>query len=136
MFTSTNSIRVSTLRRSLPIVFAIGALAVMSARAHADNLDPITISAPAVQTIGRDLATGVPTEQITVMARIEADPVWLTTNSGVALLKDSVLAAARRACEAADPAMPDDGTCVRTAVRSAKPQIDAAVARARTGANS
>jgi UrcA family protein len=132
----TTSIRVNTLRRSLPIALAIGALAVMSARAHADDLDEITISAPAVKTVGRDAATGAPIEEVTVKGRVTTDPVTLTTNSGVALLKDGVLDAARKACDAADPLTPDDGTCVQAAVESAKPQVDAAVARARSGANS
>jgi len=132
----TTSIRINTLRRNLPIAFAIGALAIMSARAHADDyLDEITISAPAVKTVGRNAATGAPIREVTVTARVTADPVKLTTNSGVALLKDSVLDAARKACDAADPFTSDDGRCVLTAVKAAKPQIDAAVARARSNAN-
>jgi len=132
----TTSIRINTLRRNLPIAFAIGALAIMSARAHADDyLDEITIAAPAVKTVGRNSATGAPIQEVTVIARVKADPVKLTTNSGVALLKDSVLDAARKACDAADPLTPDDGTCVLTAVKAAKPQIDAAVLRARSSVN-
>jgi UrcA family protein len=129
-------LRVNTLRRRLPIALAIGALAAMSAGAHADNLDEVTISAPATKIVGRDYATGAPIEQETVTANVKFDPVTLTTNSGVALLKDSVLAAARKACYAADPlTMDDDGTCVHDAVKSAKPQVDAAIARARSNAN-
>jgi len=131
----TPSIRVNTLRRSLPIALAIGALAVMSARARAQDLDEITISAPAVKAVGSDAATLAPIEESTVTARVAFDPATLTTNSGVALLKDSVLEAARKACDAADPFTPDDGTCVQTAVRSAKPQVDAAIARARSSVN-
>lgn len=135
MTTSTTSILAIPLRRSLPIAFAIGALAVMSARAHAGDLDEITISAPAVTTIGHEIPGLTPIQEATVTARVTADSVALTTNSGVALLKDSVLDAARKVCEAADPSTPDDGTCVLAAVKSAKPQIDAAVARARSSAN-
>jgi UrcA family protein len=135
MNTSTPSIRVNILRRNLPIALAIGALAVVSARAHAQDLDQITISAPAVKTVGREQVTLAPVKESTVTARVAFDPVTLTTNSGVALLKDSVLEAARKACGAADPVTPDDGTCLHTAVRSAKPEVDAAIARARSSAN-
>ncbi len=131
----TTSIRVNTLRRSLPVALAIGTLAVMSARAHAGDLDQVTIAAPAVKTVGHDYATGAPIQETTVTARVQVDPVTLTTNSGVALLKDGVRDAARKACEAADPLTPDDGTCVHTAVKSAEPQVAAAIARARSSAN-
>lgn len=135
------SLRANTLRRSLPIAFAIGAIALMSARAQASDLEEISISAPTVKTIGRDYATGAPIEQITVNAHIKFNPVTLTTNSGVALLKDSVFEAARKACYDAGPfemgfGMDDDSECVQTAVKSAKPQVDAAIARARSSANS
>jgi UrcA family protein len=132
------SIRVNTLRRRLPIAFAIGALAVISANAHADsldNLDEITISAPAVKTIGYEAGTVAPIKQVTVTARVAVNPVALTTNSGVALLKDSVRAAAHKACDSADPLTPDDGECVTAALRNAKPQVDAAIARARSSVN-
>jgi UrcA family protein len=116
----------------LPVALAIGALTVLSARAHADDLDEITISAPAVKTVGRDAATGAPIEEVTVTARVKTDPVTLTTNSGVALFKDSVLDAARKACTMADPLTPEDGTCVHDAVKAAQPQVDAVIARARS----
>ena len=134
MTTPTRSIQLNALRRSLPIAFAIGALALMSARAHADTLEEVTISAPTVKTIGRDLDLATPTQEVSVTAHVTFNPVTLTTNSGVALLKDSVIDAARKACDAADPYTVDDGTCVRTAMKSAKPQIEAAVARARNTA--
>jgi UrcA family protein len=56
----------------------------------------------------------------------------LRNASGVVLLKDRVLEAAYKACNAADPLTPDDGTCVREAVKSAQPQVDAAIAHARS----
>ena len=135
MTTSTSSIHAIPLHRSLPIALAFGALAVMSARAQADDLAEVTISAPAVTTIGHEIPGLAPIQEATVTARVATNPVSLTTNSGVALLKDSVLDAARKVCDAADPSTPDDGTCVLAAVKSAKPQIDAAVARARSSAN-
>jgi UrcA family protein len=120
----------------LPAVLALGALAFMSAGAQAADPDEITISAPSVKTVGRDAATGAPIEQVTVKASIKFDPVTLTTNSGVALLKDSVLESARKACDSNSLLMSDDdGTCVRDAVKSAQEQVDAAVARARSTAN-
>jgi UrcA family protein len=130
------SLRRNILRRSLPLAFALGAIAVMSAHAQAADLGAITISTPSVQKIGRDDATGAPIELVTVSARVKFDPVTLTTNSGVALLKDDVLTAARKACYDAGPsAMADDSECVRSAVKSAKPQVNAAIARARSNAN-
>ena len=135
MNTLTHSIRVNTLRRSLPIALAIGALAIVSVRAQAQDLDQVTVSAPAVKSVGRDLPTLAPIEETTVTARVAYDPVTLTTNSGVALLNDAVLEAARKACYEADPLTQDDGSCVRAALDSAKPQVAAAIARARSIVN-
>jgi UrcA family protein len=135
MTTSTNSIRVIPLRKSLPLVLAIGALSVLSARAHAADFDKITLSAPVVKTIGYEEQTAAPIQETTVTARVTADDPGLTTNSGVALLRASVLDAARKACEAANPFDPDGGACVQTAVKAAQPQINAAIARARSNLN-
>jgi UrcA family protein len=136
MTTSTNAIHPNALRRGLPIAFAIGALAIMSASAHAeDDLDQITISTPAVKTLGYDFGIGAPIHETSVTANVKVDPAGLTTRSGVTLLKESVLDAARRACNAADPITPDDGTCVHDAVKTATPQVNAAIARARSTAN-
>ena len=132
MKTSTASIRANILRNGLPVAFAIGVLGVLSAPAQAADLDEITISAPTEKTVGRDLGTNAPIEDVTVTAHVASDPTALTTSSGVALLKDSVVEAARTACTAAAPFTPDDGTCVRQAVQSAQPQIDAAIAQARS----
>jgi UrcA family protein len=138
MENSTASISVNALRNALPIVFAIVALALVSARAPAaepDDIDVITVSAPVAKTLGPDATTVAPIERITVTARVQFDPVTLTTNSGVALLKDAVLDAARKACADADPLTNDGGVCVRRAVESAEPQVDAVIARARSSAN-
>jgi UrcA family protein len=137
--TYLTSIRMNTLGRILPVAFAVGAIALVSARAHAAapdqlnpvQLDPITVSAPAVKTVDRDAATGAPIEQVTITSSVQADPAALRTNYGALMLNYSVLDAARKACTAADPLEDDDGTCVRDAVESAKPQVDAAIARAR-----
>jgi UrcA family protein len=119
----------------LLVTFFIGAAAIISAGAHAADYDQITVSAPKVKTVGRDTATGAPIEETTVTTKVQYDPVTLTTNSGVTLLNDSVLDAARKACNSADPLRDDgDDMCVSTAVESAKPQIDAAIARARATA--
>ena len=138
--TYLTSIRVNTLGRILPVAFAVGAIALVSARAHAADpdqldpvqLDPITVSAPAAKIVGRDSATDAPIEQVTTTARVQADPAALRTNYGALMLNYSVLDAARKACTAADPLADDDGTCVHDAVESAKPQVDAAIARARS----
>ena len=138
--TYLTSIRGNVLGRILPVAFAAGAIALLSGRAHAADpngldpvqLDPITVSAPAVKIVDRDSATGATIEQVTITARVQADPAALRTNYGALMLNYSVLDAARKACTAADPFEEDDGTCVRDAVESAKPQVDAAIARARS----
>ena len=140
--TYLTSIRVNILGRILPVAFAVGAIALVSARAHAADpdqldpvqLDPITVSAPAAKIVDRDTATGAPIEQVTITARVQADPAALRTNYGALMLNYSVLDAARKACTTADPLADDydDGTCVQDAVESAKPQVDAAIARARS----
>jgi hypothetical protein len=56
----------------------------------------------------------------------------LRTNYGALMLNYSVLDAARKACTEADPLEDDDGTCVHDAVEAAKPEVDAAIARARS----
>jgi hypothetical protein len=137
--TYLTSIRVNILGRFLPVAFAAGAIALVS-RAHAadpDQIDPvqldtITVSAPAAKIVDRDAATGAPIEKVTITARVQADPAALRTNYGALMLNYSVLDAARKACTAADPLVDDDGTCVHDAVESAKRQVDAAIARARS----
>ena len=134
MTTSTSS----TFRMSgLMAAFALGTIALVGYSAQAadsDKLEEITVSSAAVKILGRDSATGAPIRQVMKTARIQYDPVTLTTNSGVSLLKDSIQQAAREACGSIDPLDPDDGTCVRNAIDSAMPQVDAAVARARAEA--
>jgi UrcA family protein len=144
MMTYLTSIRMNTIRRSLPVAFA-GALALLSAAAHAADpdqfnpvrLDPITVSAPSTNIVGRD-AIGTPIEEVTTTARVQVDPVALTTEYGVLMLNYSVLDAARKACNATDSLEDeeDDSACVQKAVESAKPQVDAAIARAQSSAKS
>ena len=132
------SILPNTRRSSLLATFAIGAIALISARAQADDpaqVDQVTISSPTVNIVGRDSATGAPVTETTKTARIQYDPVTLTTNSGVALLRDSVRESARKLCDSIDPLDSDDGTCIRGAIDSAQSQVDAAIARARSTAN-
>jgi UrcA family protein len=132
MRVSTASMYPDILRRGLPVALAIGALTVLSARVHAFDLDPITISAPVMKTVGDSSTPGMPVENVTVKATITPDALSLTTDSGVALLKEKVLEAAREACDAADPFTWDDLDCIYEAVKSAKPQVHAAIARARS----
>jgi UrcA family protein len=117
------------------IALAIAAFATLSVRARAEDLDTITVTGPVVKTIGRDIGTLAPVEQVSVSATVATDPSTLRTDSGVALFKDNIREAARKACEAADPLRPDDGTCVRNALAAAKPQVDAAIADARNRVN-
>ena len=114
---------------------ALGTIAVMGTTVRADDpnkVDEITVSSSRTKVLGHDSATGAPIKQIMKTAKIQFDPVTLTTNSGVSLLKDSVEKAAREICYSMDPLDPDDGTCERNAIDSAKPQVDAAVARAQS----
>lgn len=99
--------------------------------ANAADIAVITVSAPKAKLVEHGPGTSTATQEITVSARVQYDPVTLTTNSGVALLKDGVQQAARRVCSAADPGAPQDTDCIRKATDAAKPQINAAIARAR-----
>jgi len=117
--------------RTLSVALAIGALTVLGAVAHADELDPITVSAPVVKVTGHDEATNAPIEQITVQARIAADAETLRNESGVVLLKDRVLEAAQKVCAAADPTLQEHGSCIRQAIKDVQPQIAAAIAQAK-----
>ena len=129
--------RAGIFRGRLPIALALGVLAFTSAGAQADEpdqVDQVTISAPSVKTVGRDEATGAPIEDVTKTVSIKFDPVTLTTNSGVTLLKDSVFQSALQVCNSIG-LDDDDGTCVRDAVKSAQGQVDAAIARARNTTN-
>lgn len=135
MTTATLAISANALRRALPIAFAIGALAFMTNHAQAAELDKLTIDRPITKLVGRDEATEAPIEDVTVVAHVIPDPDTLTTDSGVVLLNDYVLEAARKACFAADPMTPDDGTCVHKALQDAKPQMAALIAQAKRNAN-
>jgi UrcA family protein len=118
-------------RRSLPAAFAAAALAVIGC-ARADTATysgDITVSLPTVETVGSDSLTGAPLEKSTVTARVAFDPPTLTTESGAAHLRERVLEAASEACRAA--LTEDDERCVREAIQTAQPQIDAAIARSR-----
>jgi UrcA family protein len=117
--------------RTLSLALAIGALAVMTTSVQAAPLDQVQIDRPVVKVIDRDLATNAPIEKVTVTARVIPDPETLTTDSGVVLLNDYIREAAHKACYAADPTEPDDGTCYRKAIASAKPQVAALVAHAK-----
>jgi len=117
--------------KTLPLALAIAALAVMTTGVQAAPLDQVQIDRPVVKVIGRDWAIDAPIEKVTVTARVIPDPETLTTDSGVKLLNDYIREAARRACFDAGPMVPDDGTCYRNAIASARPQVAALVAHAR-----
>lgn len=128
---STVSLTLNTARTAFCAVLAIGALTALAGRAHAEELDPITYSPPTVKTVGHDLATSAPIEQVTVTARIDADEETLRNDSGVVLLNDRVVEAALKACRSADEFASPGGACVRSAIHSAAPQVKAAIAQAR-----
>ena len=143
MNTTTSSTRRNTLRAApplalrigLPIACAIAAFAAMGTRAGAAELDQITVAAPVVKTVGRDSDTNAPIDRVTVAATVATDPETLTFPSGVVLFKDYVSEAAHKACAAADPSRPVDQACIRNAIAAAKPQVNAAIADAKSRAN-
>jgi len=126
----TTSTTVKALSGSLPAAFAIVALAVFSAGAHAATAGQITIYGSTKNTVGRDYAINAPIQDTTVKVGVSYDPGTLTTESGIERLNDSVRDAARKACEIADP-FTDDETCIRQAIDSAQPQIARAIAQAK-----
>jgi len=114
------------------LALLIGALAVFGNYAQAAEPDQeVTITGTRTKTISYDPATRAPIQIVSVSARVTTRLDVLTLNSGVAILKDNVLEAARKACEMADPFNEDDGDCVHEAVKGAQPQVDALIARAR-----
>ena len=115
---------------TLPLALVMGALALTS-NVYAAQLDKIAMDQPVVKVVGHDRGTDAPIEDVTVVARVIPEPDTLTTDSGVALLNDYVNEAARKACFAADPMTPDDGTCYHKAIKAARPQVAALVARAK-----
>ena len=119
---------------TLPLALAVGAIALTTSNVYAEELDKIAIDPPLVKIVGRDEAIQAPIENVTVVARVIPDPETLTTDSGIALLNDNVREAARTACFKADPMTPDDGTCYRKAMASAKPQMAALIAHAKEAA--
>ncbi len=134
--------RVTTVSSRIPMalalaMFTVGALGIFSGRAHAADLEQITISAPSTKIVGHDYATGAPIEEVSGTGQIKVDPVTFTTNSGVALLNDAVQDTARKICYSLDPlgSDDDDGECVRGAIKSAQAQITAAVERAKANDN-
>ena len=120
---------------SARLITGPGAIAIPSGGAHSARLKPITLHGPAVfaqaaKTVGYGAATDAPIEEVTVKARVKYNPVILTTYSGVALLKEDVARAARKACETMR-FLHGEEECIRHAIRSAQPQLSAALTRAR-----
>jgi hypothetical protein len=116
---------------TLPLAFALGACALTAGNVYAEELDKITVDEPVVKVVGLDLGNEAKIEDVTVVAHVIPDPETLTMDSGIALLNDNVREAARTACFKADPMTPDDGTCYRKAMASAKPQVAALIAHAK-----
>jgi UrcA family protein len=122
-------------RPSFITVIALGILGCFCGGAQADELQEITVTVPAAKNVGRD-ASGAPIQQISASARLQYDPIMLTTNSGRALLQDRAADVARRLCRdivnAAPPAG-DEDACVKQAVAGVKVQIAAAAAAHKPG---
>jgi UrcA family protein len=127
---------IDRVRPRLSMVIALGALTFGGMGAQATDLQEVTVTVPTVQTIGRD-ASGAAIQQVSASARVQYDPIMLTTYSGRALLRDKVAEVARRLCRSLDitagPLNEDEGTCVQRAVDGAKVQIAAAAAGQKAG---
>jgi UrcA family protein len=126
-------------RWTLPAAFAVVAFATLNATAGGAELNQITVRSSHDSIVGYQLPSLTPIVQSTVRLDVSYNPVVLTTNSGVALLKDAVTQAAYKACGEADPsaaaAGPVYGNCIRQAIDQAQPQIARAIARARSTVN-
>jgi UrcA family protein len=120
---------IDRIRPGFAMMMALAALSLVSTALQAQNLQEVTVSVPVPKTIGRD-TTGTPIQQVSAMARVQFNPVMLTTNSGRALLDNKVAEVARRLCTAGGRVNDTDadGSCVQQAVNRAKVQIAAAAA--------
>ena len=131
MIVRTVSLHLSDQRRFFPAALACAALALSGcARATAAAASgAVTVSVPTVKTVGSDSLTGAPIEKSTVTVRVGFDPRTLTTEAGVARLREHVLEAASKACRVA---LTDDyERCVLTTVEAVEPQVDKAIARSK-----
>jgi UrcA family protein len=131
----TTSTSIKILSKPLHVAFAVMAIAVFSGGAHAAEPDQITVQGSTEKTVGREYATDAPIQETTVKVAVSYDPATLATQSGAALLKESVADAARKACNVADPLAEDDGTCVREAIDSAQAQIVRLMSQAKSNTN-
>ncbi len=127
---------INRARPSTPALIALGALAFACIGAQADELQEVTVTVPATKTIGRD-ANGAPIQQVTASARLEYDPMMLTTRSGRALLQERVTDVARKLCreinDVSPPPASNEDACVQQAVYGAKVQIAAAAVAQKAG---
>jgi UrcA family protein len=124
------------VRPSLTVVIALGTLAFAWIGTQAAELQEITVTVPVTKTIGRD-ANGAPIQQVTASARVQYDPMMLTTRSGRAQLQERVTEVARELCrevnDAAPPPATGEDSCVEQAVHGAKVQIAAAAIAQKAG---
>jgi UrcA family protein len=110
--------------------------AILAQQIEENSLEEITVTAPRLvtkQVVGRT-AAGSNVELITLQRRVSYADLDLALHANVAQLETRVNDIAKEACEdlakmypLSDPKTPD---CVRAAVATAKPQLDAAVAAA------
>jgi hypothetical protein len=63
--------------------FAVGGLVLSWVSAHATTLEPVTISAPAIEVVGRR-DTRLPLQRIKVTAHVAFTPMTVTPDSAVA----------------------------------------------------
>jgi UrcA family protein len=129
---------IKSIHRARPGVLAVaaGALALTSIGVQAQQLQEVTVTVPAARTIGHD-ANGAPIQQVTASARVQYDPMMLTSRSGRALLQQKVTDVARRLCREvnslAPPAAADETACVQQALHGVRVQIAAAAIAQKAG---
>src|SRR3569833_1067358 len=119
---------------TLPALTALGLLG-LGNPALAEDMNQVAVVSSSTRTVGYGLHEPTPIKETKVKVRVTYDPVTLTTNSGVALLRDAVHEAAQKACKPSNVYGPlyEDmpyRDCVRTAVDNAQPQVARAIAKA------
>ena len=124
------------LMGTLAITGAIGVIpgvAVAQSQPAAERA-AITVVVPRPRQTDRTY-TGVPIETLTAQSIVYIDDLDLATPAGKSELENRVKTAAKNACDWLDElyplAEPDTAQCVSEAVKTAKPQMDNALAMTR-----
>jgi UrcA family protein len=132
----TSTVMTLTRRRypsfTLPVAIAAVGLFGLGNPAQAQEMDQVAVVSSSTGIVGYRLHEPRPVKQTNVKVSVTYDPVTLTTNSGIALLRDAVKEAAQKACKPSSvhASLYDDLTyhdCVQTAIDRAEPQVAQAI---------